>query len=158
MNQKIKQKYIGNWIWLYPVSFMIHILEEYYGGIGFYNWLAHLGMEISAIRWLAVNIFFLFIMAVAIILVKNNRNLIWILIALGIEVSLNGFGHAIGSIITKVYSPGLLSGLLIWFPLGIFTLIYSKKKTIKKIFIFGIVAGLLLRIFVISTVKMISLI
>lgn len=145
-----------NWLWLYPATILIHIFEEAWTGEGFYNWLGRVGIEITATQWWFANLFFFFCLLIAIFFIIKYPVLNWALIALGVEILLNGLGHLLGTILTSSYSPGLFSGLFIWVPLGIFTLLSVKKEVTWKVFAFGMIAGLFLRAGVILTVVLAS--
>ena len=60
------------------------------------------------------------------------------LIALAVEIVLNGLGHLAGTITSQTYSPGLVTGILIWLPLGIFTLRLAYRKARRQTFLFGL--------------------
>src|SRR6185503_11924618 len=50
-----------------------------------------------------------------------------LLIILGAVVMVNGFSHLGTSLFYREYTPGLITGVLIWIPLGVVTLISFKR-------------------------------
>lgn len=71
-------------------------------------------LELNGIAWIAV------LMASLIVLWRASAR--WVLVPLATVTAINGCAHAVGSIATMSYSPGVISGVMLWMPLGIFTL------------------------------------
>jgi len=111
------------WIWLFPITYLIHASEEYWGGEGFYTWFSKLtGANFTAHDFLIVNSIAWCMMVGAIVLVAASPNFRVLLVALGGIILLNALLHVTLSAVTRSYSPGAVSGLLCWAPLGIYTL------------------------------------
>ena len=129
------------WPLLFPLTYLAHVAEEYWCGGGFYNWLSRfagvgltreLFLELNAIAWAVMLLISLLAIAVA--------SMRWAVIPLATAVFVNGLAHAVGSIISASYSPGLFTGLLLWVPLGAYTLrraygIWSRKVYFAAIFL-----------------------
>lgn len=46
----------GNGVWLFPVTYLCHIAEEYWGGEGFYRWVARAaGAKLTAADFVTLN-------------------------------------------------------------------------------------------------------
>ena len=65
--------------------------------------------------------------------------------ALGTITALNGIGHLAGSAVTHSYSPGTVSGVGMWAPLGLFVVIRSRQLLPRPVWRRGIMAGALCR-------------
>ncbi|MBT8306334.1 MAG: HXXEE domain-containing protein [Maribacter sp.] len=107
---------------LLPVTILVHQLEEYYGQ--FPLWYSKLlNAQLSIQDFIIINGIGLFIFtafALSYIFYKNNL----ILAALGTLVFVNGTIHLLLSVFTITYSPGTISGVVLFIPLGI--IIYRK--------------------------------
>jgi Protein of unknown function with HXXEE motif len=140
--------FIGNWAWLFPLSYLVHILEEYWGG--FPAWIARFwGVESSSGNFLSWNGGALVMMMVGIVLVLKTKSYRWLLVSFGTVVLINGLVHAIASVVTKSYSPGLISGLLLFIPLGAITLMRAREKVNRRTFRAGLIVGVLMHMFVV---------
>jgi hypothetical protein len=131
--------------WLYPATYAVHILEELWGGEGFTAWLARVaGVELAAGRFLVWNALALLLMAAGVWLAVRFRHLRWLLLAYGVAFTLNALSHLAASLYTVSYSPGLLSGLLLWLPLGALTLVPFRKTLTRRGRRAGLLVGLLM--------------
>ncbi len=133
------------WGWLFPATYAVHIAEELWGGEGFVAWFARVaGVELTAGQFLLWNALALLLMSVSIVLTMRFKQLHWLLFAYGMSFLLNALSHLIASIYTISYSPGTLSGLLLWIPLGSLTLIYFRKTLSRRARRAGLVIGALM--------------
>ena len=140
--------FIGNWAWLFPASYLVHILEEYWGG--FPAWIARFwGVESSSSNFLSWNGGALVMMTVGVMLVLKTKSYRWLLVSFGTVVLINGLVHAIASVVTMSYSPGLVSGLLLFVPLGAITLLRAREKVNRRTFRAGIIVGVLMHMVVV---------
>lgn len=140
--------FTGNWAWLFPASYLVHIVEEYWGG--FPAWIARFwGVESSLSNFLSWNVGALVMMAVGVVLVLKTKSYRWLLVSYGAVVLINGLAHSIASVLTKSYSPGLVSGLLLFVPLGAITLVRARRYVNRRTFRAGIIVGILMHIFVV---------
>jgi len=131
------------WGWLYPATYAIHILEELWGGEGFTAWLARVaGIELSAGQFLGWNALALLLMALGVRLALRYRHLRWLLLAYAVAFLLNALSHLAASLYTLSYSPGLVSGLLLWLPLGAFALLRFRKTLSRRGRRAGLLVGL----------------
>jgi len=131
------------WGWLYPATYAIHILEELWGGEGFTAWLARVaGVELSAGQFFNWNALALLLMASGVWLALRYRHLRWLLLAYGVAFLLNALSHLAASLYTLSYSPGLLSGLLLWLPLGALALLRFRQTLSRRGRRAGLLVGL----------------
>ena len=132
-----------NWTWLFPVTYILHIGEEYWGGEGFPRWISRVaGVHLTADHFLILNCIGLVLMTAGIGLVSQWAVWRWTLTAFGGVVLLNGASHAIASIITRSYSPGLVTGLLCWVPLGVITLRHEWRNAARPTFRTGTLSAI----------------
>lgn len=102
--------------WLLPPTILVHQLEEYFGN--FPLWYSSLlNAQLSDQDFLLINGVGLFVFTVfAVSYFYNKSNLI--LVSLGAFIFLNGMAHLLLSISTFSYSPGTISGVVLFMPLG----------------------------------------
>jgi hypothetical protein len=127
---------------LFPLTFALHIAEEYWGGPGFPVYASRLsGFHLSEGAFLLANAVFWLLMsgAVAAALYRQSA---WLIVGLGVVVLINGTLHLAGTILGSAYSPGLFSGVLIWGPLGLFTVLRARRHLDRGTFRAGVVAGI----------------
>jgi hypothetical protein len=137
---KHNESFIGNWAWLFPITYLVHIAEEYWGG--FPVWISRFwGVESSNSNFLSWNGAAWLLMIVGVLLVLKTKSYRWLLVSFGTVVLINGTVHAIASVFTTSYSPGLISGLLLFIPLGTITLLRAKKRVTGRIFRAGVIIG-----------------
>ncbi|HYG78766.1 MAG TPA: HXXEE domain-containing protein [Pyrinomonadaceae bacterium] len=133
-------KFIGSWAWLLPVSYLAHIAEEYWGG--FPAWIARFwGVESSGANFLAWNGGALVMMCVGVALVLLTKSYRWLLVSFGTVVLINGVVHALASVATWSYSPGLVTGLLLYVPLGLYTLRRARGRVNARNMRAGLIVG-----------------
>jgi hypothetical protein len=121
--------------WLFPLTFILHISEEYWGGGGFSAYMARTrGVNLPASRFLLMNGIGLGLMVLGVVLARRFRFTHWLLACFGAVVLGNGLSHTINSLISREYNPGVVTGLLIWIPLGLLTLRYLKGKMARRRF------------------------
>lgn len=134
--------FVGNWAWLFPLTYLGHIAEEFWGGAGFYRWIARVaGAELSAQTFLNLNAIFWVVMTTAVAIALWTHAADWLIVALGTVVLINGLAHAIGSIITQSYSPGVVSGLCLWLPLRAWTLQRARRSLSRVTIGAGVLVG-----------------
>jgi hypothetical protein len=78
----------------------------------------------------------------AIALVAASPNFRVLLVAFGGIILLNALLHVTLSVLTRSYSPGAISGLLCWAPLGVYTLRREWRELPHATFASGIAIAL----------------
>lgn len=142
-----------SWLWLFPLTYAVHIAEEGLGGERFYRWIRRvplvpaLGIQVSGREFVALNALYMIAMIAAVVAASSPQRA-WVAPGLGVLVALNGLGHLAGSLATRSYSPGLVSGMLLWFPLGLFTLADGQRTLPPSAFWSGVIAGILAQAFI----------
>ncbi len=142
----------GRWLWLFPAVFAIHIAEESLAGARFYRWIRRAtGREIGPGTFVAVNLVFEAAMVAAVRgatrpappagAPADGGAGAWVAPALGLIGTANGLGHLAGSVVTRSYSPGAVSGACLWAPLGLVALRRSQRAVPRRDWRRGIMLG-----------------
>jgi uncharacterized protein with HXXEE motif len=111
------------WMWSFPITYLVHIIEEYWAGEGYPAYLYRIrGVHLSTAR-------FFFFQGLGVVLICAgifiSLYLKWprfFLSIMGAVVLSNGITHTVTAIRHKGYGPGLVSSILLWIPLGVVTL------------------------------------
>jgi len=116
------------WSWLFPLSYLIHIAEEYWGGEGYPAYIFRLrGVHMSTGRFLAAQSVGFILVTIGVIVARRLKFLPMMLVILGSVVVVNALTHTVTALSTFIYGPGLFSSIFVWGPLGIATLIRFKS-------------------------------
>lgn len=142
-----EESFVGLWIILFPATYLVHIAEEFWGR--FPAWATeHTGLAISDVAFVAANAFFWFLMVGAVVTVLRRRSLALIIISLATIITINATLHFATSLLTQSYSPGLVSGLLLWLPLGIWAFTHGRRALMPHKFRWGVILGVIAHILV----------
>ena len=134
--------FVGSWAWLFPATYLVHIAEEYAAGEGFPAWLSRVaGIVFTPGQFFVLNAAFWLAMVSAVALARSWARGSVLLVALGTLVLLNTVLHTGGTLYSGTYSPGLLSAVLLWLPLGCSTLLRARVHLPRRSFALGVVAG-----------------
>jgi len=121
------------WSWIFPVTYLIHIAEEYWGGEGYSAYIYRIrGVHLSPARFLAAQSVGFILVTLAVILARQLSFPQTMLLILGTIVLINGLTHTFTSITTHSYGPGLYSSVLLWLPLGLITLLGFKRGVSRQ--------------------------
>jgi len=117
------------WTWIFPVTYLVHIAEEYWGGEGYSSYLLRLrGITLSPTRFLMSQAVALVLMIIGIILAKYLKFPNQMIVILGSVVFINGVTHCVQTVAHGEYVPGLFTAILMWIPFGIATLLRFKGE------------------------------
>jgi hypothetical protein len=131
-----------NWIWLFPMTYLIHAMEEYGCGEGFYRWVARIiGRGMTPEQFIAINSFGWLLMTASIFVFRKTPSVRWLTLCFATVVIINAVAHLAGGIWTGTYSPGVISGVLLWVPLGAATFYRAWKRVSVRSFVSGVLAG-----------------
>jgi hypothetical protein len=134
---------LGRLPWLLPLTHLLHAAEEYFGDFpGWFNRVA--GSSLTPERFLELNALFFLAMVIVVGLALSFRPLLGLLVPLATVILLNAALHLGGTLITGVYSPGSITGVLVWAPLGATLLVKLRKEVSRPTFALGVGAGLVL--------------
>jgi hypothetical protein len=128
--------------WFFPITLPIHIAEEFWGGEGFLSWNARAtGAVLSVTKFFTlVSVGFILVL-IGVLLAQRYPKMRWIISALATIFLINGFSHSIATITHHQYSPGLVSGVLLWIPFSIWILVSEHRVTTTRTFFGGVITG-----------------
>jgi hypothetical protein len=116
-------------LWLFPVVYLLHIAEEYWAGGGYVAYVARTrGVNLSSTKFLVLNGIGWALMALGVSLARRLGFSEWLLVCLATVILINGLSHTITALVRFEYNPGLVTGLLIFIPLGAAILIYLSRR------------------------------
>lgn len=133
---------VGRWVLLMPLTYVCHIAEEYWAGESFYRWVARLGWTLSDERFLVLNAVALAVMTGALLLSLRVRRAAVAVPAFSSAILLNAGLHIAASVLTASYSPGLITGVVLWIPLGGYMLQRSWTSLPHRQMSIGIALGI----------------
>jgi hypothetical protein len=138
----------AHWLWLFVVTYIIHIAEEYWGGEGYSaHLLKHRGVYMSPIRFLIVQAIGIALMVTGVLIAKRFKFPNALAVIFGTAVLVNALTHLVNSLRSMAYEPGLISGIIIWIPLGLYSIIYFRRRVLnKKRFWLSIAIGLVINV------------
>jgi hypothetical protein len=133
--------------WFFPTTLPIHIAEEFWAGEGFLSWNARATGAVFTVSkfFTLVSIGFLLVLT-GVLLARRYQKMRWIISALATIFLINGFSHVIATITHRHYSPGLISGVLLWIPFSIWILINEHRIASKRSFLSGTITGVLIHV------------
>ncbi|HKO63045.1 MAG TPA: HXXEE domain-containing protein [Pyrinomonadaceae bacterium] len=120
------------WLWLFVITYVVHVAEEYWGGEGYsVHLMESKGVYMSPSRFLFVQAIGIALMAAGVLIAKRLRFANAFAIILAATVLGNTVTHIVSSVRTLEYEPGLVSAIVIWLPLGLFTILYFRHYVQK---------------------------
>jgi Protein of unknown function with HXXEE motif len=134
-----------SYYWFFPITLPLHIAEEFWGGEGFLSWNARATGAVFSITkfFTLVSIGFILVL-IGVILARRYNRMRWIISALATIFLINGFSHLLATFTGHRYSPGLISGLLLWIPFSIWILIGEHRLASRRSFVGGTITGVLI--------------
>lgn len=141
------ETFVGPWVLLFPATYLGHIAEEYWGG--FAGRTAELtGLAVPEAAFLAANALFWVLMSGAVALVLRRPSRAPLIVTLATIVVINAALHVGGLLLSGSYSPGLLTGVLLWLPLGVVALVRGHRLLPGGRFRSGVVMGMVAHVLV----------
>ena len=136
------------WSWLFPLSYVIHIAEEYFGGEGYPAYILRLrGVHMSTARFLAAQSVGFILVTIGIVLARRLKFLPMMLVILGALVAGNALTHTVTALSIMSYGPGLFSSIFVWGPLGVATMIrYKSALDDQRQYWFAIAIGVAINV------------
>lgn len=137
------------WPWLFPITYVLHVGEEFLAGGGYSSYLENLrSIHLSPTTFLMSQAIGLLLMVVGVILSRrlNFPNLFCVI--LGSVVLVNCLTHTAQTLFHRAYVPGLVTAILIWLPLGLVTLLHFKDSMSKVRFGLGVAIGAMINMLV----------
>jgi len=113
-----RRRHSAAWVWLFPITYVIHVTEEYWAGEGFLHWLTRVArVAIPATEFAVLMAIGLVAMMAGVWLVPK-RFQPQLALVLASFAAINTLVHVAGTLLTGSYSPGLISALTLWVPLA----------------------------------------
>jgi hypothetical protein len=135
--------YLGSWLWLLPATYLIHLGEEVWGGEGYAAWISRLSNSpFPRSTLLLLNLLLLAGMVLILVEALRRGALRWAVVAMGAAILGNSLLHLVASLATRTYSPGLVTGTLLWLPLGIYAAGRGFARCEKRELWLGLAIGL----------------
>ena len=108
------------WLLALPASYLAHVGEEWCVGEGFASWTQRVvAVPVSETRFAVVNAIAapLFLLGTLLAIIRPSWT--WFTVMFGTIVLINCALHVLGSAFTASYSPGVVTGLALYLPLGL---------------------------------------
>ena len=111
---------IAFWLWFFPLSYVIHAAEEYWGGEGYTAYLYRLrGVHISRGRFVVLHLLGLTLISGGMIIAALLHFPVFMIVLFGALIFSNGISHTVTAIWDRGYGPGLITSIA-WIPMGAF--------------------------------------
>ena len=131
------------WSVLLPLAYVAHLCEEWWGGPGFSAWThAVLGAEVSPDRFILINAVALPLFVIGTVYAIRNNRFAWLAAALAALLVLNGALHLLATVGFATYSPGTVTGVLLYLPLGGLVLWHMSRRLPGPVFARAVLAGI----------------
>ena len=118
--------------WSLTIAALIHIFEEFVFPGGFKAWWCAYRPEIAASvtnRFLVIiNVVLIVFSATVAFAAQRRGNGVEAWLVLAALLAGNGVFHVVGAIKTNSYSPGMISGVLLYIPLAIYGYFYFERR------------------------------
>lgn len=130
--------------WLFPPAYLLHATEEFLGGgaLSAATSANLKGVNLNARQFLMINSIAFLILILAIVLPRLFKFPEWMLVCLGTIISINAISHTVSTVVMRAYNPGVITGLLIFMPLGAVTLLGLKARMSTRRYLTAMALGL----------------
>ncbi len=129
-------------LWLFVPAYLIHLAEEWFAG--FPGWIGSIiGSPLPTIAYVGINGMALVLLVAGIRAAIRSERYGWVAVAVATVTLVNTVAHVAGAALTRSYSPGLVSAVLLYVPLGTLTMIRAMDQASAQM-TRGILAGLLI--------------
>jgi hypothetical protein len=133
---------VGRWVWLLPLAYGLHVIEEAYGGRGLVEWMIERGgVRLSIAGFLGVNLVGLAIIAAATGGARRRPSWRWTLASAGTILLVNGVSHVAASAAVRYYVPGMWTGIAFYIPLGAVLLFRAGRLVRPRVFWAAVIVG-----------------
>jgi len=110
-------------IWLFPVAYLVHVTEEFFGGAGL-SLAPHRmeGFNLTPLEFILINCVGASLLLFGLVYAQRRGFPHLLMIILSTIFLVNGLLHLINSLRMGAYTPGLITSPLVFVPLGALTL------------------------------------
>ena len=127
-------------LWLFVPAYLAHLGEEFFAG--FPDWIRLIvGRPLPMTAFIAINAVALCLLIAAVRTAIRRESAGWMAVAIAAIVTLNALLHLLGSFATGTYSPGLITGVVLYLPLGQLTLLRAWHQQAPSAFARGVAVG-----------------
>jgi uncharacterized membrane protein len=130
----------SHWLWLFAPAYLLHAIEEL-RGVGALH-----GINLSLTAYVALSSAALLLMIFGIAVAQRFGFPQLLGVCLGTVSFVNGLSHIFNSVVTAGYNAGVISGTLIFIPLGLATLVGLRNSMSWLRYIAGIALGLAIQV------------
>lgn len=128
---------------LLPVTYLLHLAEEWFGG--FVSWSgAVLGTAITVERFVVINAVGFVMFASGTAAALRFPRMAWFGTSFAALVGVNGVLHTLATLALGRYSPGTVTGLLLYLPVSALVLRASAARLPRTVFAASVAFGVLL--------------
>ena len=127
------------WLWLFPLVYFVHAIEEI-AGVG-----APHGINVSLTAFLILSTAAWLLMTGGIVLAQKLGFPQFMAVCVGTTLFLNGLSHIINSVVYLRYDAGVITGTLVFIPLGLATLIGLRNSMRRTRYISGVLVGIVIQ-------------
>jgi hypothetical protein len=128
-------------------AYLIHLGEEWF--MGFPEWSRVIrGAGVSSYDFVAINSAALILFLILALVTRQCKDMAWFPATLATIFSLNGVLHALATLRYDGYSPGTVTGMLIFFPLGLLVLHEMRRHLSLAAFSGCLALGVLAHVFI----------
>jgi hypothetical protein len=118
---------------LLPACFAVHVVEEVVGGEGLRFWIARLsGAPMPLGVFVLVNAVGLSLFTAGAALVARRQVHGWIAITMAATLLINALLHIAGTLLTRHYSPGLASAMVLCLPIASLVLARAAAQAPRR--------------------------
>ena len=136
-------------LWLFVPAYILHVAEEWFGG--FPVWTGRIvGRSLTGSAYITINSVALVLVIAGIRAAIRSERYGWIGVAIATVALINMLAHAAGAALTGSYSPGLVSAVVLYVPLGGLTMIRAFDHAPRVQVTRGIGAGAVIHAIVIA--------
>ena len=126
----------SRWLWLFPPAYAVHAIEEL-KGVGALH-----GINLSLIQYVGLSSAALLLMVFGVVLAQKFGIPQLLAVCLSTTYLVNGLSHILHSLIMVGYDAGVISGTVIFIPLGLTTLTSLRNSMPRRRYTGGIALGL----------------
>jgi hypothetical protein len=126
-------------LWLFPAAYLLHIVEETWG-VG----VPH-GINLSLAQFFVLSGAAWALLVVGVVLARRFGFSQFLQVCLATVFLANGFSHIVNSAVFAGYDAGVITGALVFIPLGALTLFTLRKEMARRRYFVAVAAGLLMQ-------------
>ena len=135
---------VGMWAWFLPAAYVLHVIEEAFGGQGFMEWMAAGGGgRMSLAEFLGLHLVGTGILCLTAWAARKSKIWRWSLASVATIILVNGIWHIAVYMMTRSYVPGAWTGFFLYIPLGGIFLFRLRHLMSPRLFASAIAIGII---------------